>query len=119
MHGDSSSSDESSDEEDLDLLFLDAAFENSQKFENRLNIADLNAVQCEEMCSGCALCAAFEPSQMHSFWTQFIISVFFLLVLQLLYISFVGAYILLIDIIQYTLLLCRILDKNIQNKSEF
>lgn len=48
LYDDDSSSD-SSDEEDLDLLFLDAAFGETRTLDKRPNIADLSEIQCEEM----------------------------------------------------------------------
>ena len=48
LYDDDSSSD-SSDEEDLDLLFLDAVFAETRTLDKRPNIADLSEIQCEEM----------------------------------------------------------------------
>ena len=43
LHDDSSSPD-SSDEEDLDFLFLEAAFGESRNLDSRLNLADLSEI---------------------------------------------------------------------------
>ena len=48
LYNDDSSSD-SSDEEDLDLLFPDAVFGETRTLDKRPNIADLSEIQCEEM----------------------------------------------------------------------
>ena len=46
---DNNSSSDSSDEEDLDLLFLKAGFGETQTLDKRPNIADLSEIQCKEM----------------------------------------------------------------------
>ena len=43
------SSSDSSDEEDLDVLFVVTAFGERRILNKKLNIADLSEVQCEEM----------------------------------------------------------------------
>jgi len=48
LYDDESSSD-SSDEEDLDVLFVVTAFGERRILNKKLNIADLSEVQCEEM----------------------------------------------------------------------
>ena len=48
LYDDESSSD-SSDEEDLDVLFFETAFGERRILNKKLNIADLSEVQCEEM----------------------------------------------------------------------
>ena len=48
LYDDGSSSD-SSDEEDLDVLFVVTAFGERRILNKKLNIADLSEVQCEEM----------------------------------------------------------------------
>ena len=45
---DSSSSD-SSDEDDMDLLLLEVAFAERRQLGNKLNLADISDVDCEQM----------------------------------------------------------------------
>jgi len=49
LYDDSSSNSDSSDDDDLDVLFRETAFGEKRSLGEKLNLADITEVQCEEM----------------------------------------------------------------------